>query len=309
MLRYLCVCCLLLIFACDDGDLISVKQFSFDDTFSALECNNDLILYKIKEQPAEALTIVLTGQNIDNLKDVDTDGNFAMQYDIGASNSFNYREYSNATVSPDDIYCNTVLPAGIVVANEENSTTGFVSITTVLVEDDNDGIAADLEDINNNGDLTDDDTDNDGVPNYLDDDDDGDNVPTIDENPDPDGDGNLSDAQDTDGDGIVDYLDTDDDNDTVLTRDEENTTQDQNPTNDRNGTDTNGVLIADYLNPDINSTVTATAFRVHNIQQTFTISATVENFTLTNFTQQLLDFGTLEGSATSGTRNPDTIFN
>ncbi|MCD9564375.1 gliding motility-associated C-terminal domain-containing protein, partial [Tenacibaculum maritimum] len=53
------------------------------------------------------------------------------------------------------------------------------------------------------------DTDNDGVPDYLDTDDDGDGVNTIDENPDPNTDGSVTDAQDTDNDGIPDYLDTD----------------------------------------------------------------------------------------------------
>ena len=43
---------------------------------------------------------------------------------------------------------------------------------------------------------------------YKDSDDDGDNVPTLNEKPDPNDDGDLSDAQDTDGDGIPDYLDT-----------------------------------------------------------------------------------------------------
>ena len=61
------------------------------------------------------------------------------------------------------------------------------------------------------------DSDGDGIPNYKDSDDDGDNVPTLNEKPDPNNDGDLSDAQDTDGDGTPDYLDTDDDNDGTLT--------------------------------------------------------------------------------------------
>ncbi len=61
------------------------------------------------------------------------------------------------------------------------------------------------------------DTDGDGDSNFLDIDDDGDNVNTIDENPDPNGDGNPSDAQNTDGDGFPDYLDIDDDGDGILT--------------------------------------------------------------------------------------------
>ncbi len=54
------------------------------------------------------------------------------------------------------------------------------------------------------GDPTNDDTDNDGVPDYLDPDDDGDGVPTQDE--DVDGDGDPT-NDDTDNDGVPNYLD------------------------------------------------------------------------------------------------------
>jgi hypothetical protein len=64
---------------------------------------------------------------------------------------------------------------------------------------------------------TDTDTDNDKIVDHLDPDDDGDSVPTRDEEPDPSGDGNPSDARNTDGDGAPDYLDPDDDNDGLPT--------------------------------------------------------------------------------------------
>ncbi|WP_281987005.1 PKD-like domain-containing protein [Aquimarina aggregata] len=65
-------------------------------------------------------------------------------------------------------------------------------------DDDNDGVFDEFE--------QDDDTDGDGIPDSLDNDDDGDGIPTIDENSNPDGDGNPDDAFDSDGDGIPDYL-------------------------------------------------------------------------------------------------------
>ncbi len=69
--------------------------------------------------------------------------------------------------------------------------------------DDDDNIPTVAEDPDNDGDPTNDDTDGDGIPNYLDADDDGDGIPTAAE--DANGDGNpLND--DTDGDGIADYL-------------------------------------------------------------------------------------------------------
>ena len=74
---------------------------------------------------------------------------------------------------------------------------------------DKDGILSRFEDVNNNGIFTDDDTDEDSYLNYYDPDDDGDGILTIDENPDPNGDGNPADAKDSDNDGTPDYLDPD----------------------------------------------------------------------------------------------------
>jgi hypothetical protein len=50
------------------------------------------------------------------------------------------------------------------------------------------------------------DTDKDGILNYLDDDDDGDEIPTLAEHPDPNGDGLVDDAFDSDHNGVPDYL-------------------------------------------------------------------------------------------------------
>jgi hypothetical protein len=76
-----------------------------------------------------------------------------------------------------------------------------------IVDDDGDSIASIYEDLNSNSNYTDDDTDEDGIPNYLDDDDDdGDGILTI--NEDADGDGNPR-NDDTDGDSIPNYLDSD----------------------------------------------------------------------------------------------------
>lgn len=73
------------------------------------------------------------------------------------------------------------------------------------VDHDSDGIPSFMEDLNNNGYLIDDDTDGDGIPNFLDADDDGDGVLTIDEiiiHPD----GTIE-FPDSNGNGIPDYLD------------------------------------------------------------------------------------------------------
>ncbi|MFK7781165.1 DUF6252 family protein [Psychroserpens sp.] len=102
-------------------------------------------------------------------------------------------------------------------------------------DDDNDGIPNIFEnfdgDIDGNLDDPGDDSDGDGIFNYLDDDDDGDGILTINEAKDAEGN-----PLDTDGDGNVDYLDNDDDGDGILT---------QNETGD-----TDGDGIPDYLDND-----------------------------------------------------------
>lgn len=73
------------------------------------------------------------------------------------------------------------------------------------IDHDNDGIPSRMEDLNENGILVDDDTDGDGIPNFLDNDDDGDGVLTRDEIIIHE-DGTLE-FPDSNGNGTPDYLD------------------------------------------------------------------------------------------------------
>lgn len=112
---------------------------------------------------------------------------------------------------------------------------------------DNDTVSTDLEDLNGDGNLANDDTDGDGIPNYLDNDDDGDMVLTEFEYVFPAG--RYSDEEpfiDTDLDGIPNYLDTDDDGDGVLTIDE-----DYNGNNNPMDDDINSNGIPDYLDNQV----------------------------------------------------------
>ncbi len=122
-----------------------------------------------------------------------------------------------------DIGLSTIMIKVVDTAGNSN-----IAWTLVKVEDklnkcmhDNDGASNRCEDLNGDGDLTNDFTlaSNASIPlpDYLNPDDDGDGVLTIFENPDPNGDGDCSDAQDTDGDGIPDFKDIDDDNDGIWT--------------------------------------------------------------------------------------------
>lgn len=290
----------LTLFSCDDGDIIDV-ELDFDDTFSSCE-ETDLVFYKTKSDPSESLSVFISSFSLDDVFVVGEDKTFSTT----ESGTFNYRNYSNESINGSNLFCNLIPDSSISITQDYTSSCS-VFIETVLTEDDNDGILAELEDINGDGDLENDDTDNDGIPNYLDVDDDGDNVLTKNENPDPDSDGSLSDAQDTDGDGTPDYLDNDDDGDGIATRDEENDSQDLNPANDV----TNSNIGADYLNEDvaIAATPKATAYRAHTIQQAYEVTATVLEISIEILSQDELDFGFLSGSGLTDTRTGEPVFN
>lgn len=93
---------------------------------------------------------------------------------------------------------------------ENDDTDGDGKPDYLDVDDDADGVFTKYENYNG-GTPEDDDTDGDGKPDYLDIDDDNDSLETVSESPDPDGNGNPSDAKDSDGDGKPDYLDDKDD--------------------------------------------------------------------------------------------------
>lgn len=294
--------CLLSFYTCNDGDIITV-EFDFEDTFSVCNGTDALVFYKTRNDPSESLSIKIASLTIEDLLEVGTDNIYEADFQLSTSNTFNYRTYSNASLPTSGLFCSDVPLSSVKITQDIESTSGNVHIKTILTEDDKDGIPAALEDINGNGNLEDDDTDGDGIPNYLDADDDGDGVLTKDENPDPNGDGDFSDAQDTDGDGIPDYLDDDDDGDGVLTRDEENQSQDQNPANDIS---LNG--IPDYLNKEVATKVPATAYREHTIYKTYVVTLTVSNFDLKIISLDVFDFGVLVNSALSTSRKVTPTF-
>ncbi|GAB4534180.1 MAG: hypothetical protein Kow0063_17010 [Anaerolineae bacterium] len=119
------------------------------------------------------------------------------------------------------------------------------------MDEDGDGILTIDEDLNGDGDPSNDDSDGDGVPDYLEPNDvdtDGDGIyNNLD--PDDDGDGIPTAVEivngDSDGDGTPNYLDPDDDNDGVLTADED-FNGDGDPAND----DSDGDGTPNYLDAD-----------------------------------------------------------
>jgi hypothetical protein len=282
--------------SCDDGDIITV-EFDFDDKVNY--CGN-LVLYKTKKEPAESMSISFTNLTLEGLLAVSTNDTLITK---STSNTFNYRTYSNDNLPTTGLFCTNIPSSEVQIIEDYESKNGEATITTVLTEDDNDGIPAALEDRNGNGNLKDDDTDGDGIWDYIDADDDGDNILTKDENPDPNGDKNLADAQDSDGDGTPDYLDSDDDGDGVLTRDEENDTQNQNPKDDVTNSDAG----ADYLNPDIKTSFPATAYRVHTYNQSYKITIFID-ISIRIISQDDYFFGSLQ-NIPSQTVTKTPVFN
>ncbi|WP_046757322.1 Calx-beta domain-containing protein [Kordia jejudonensis] len=126
-----------------------------------------------------------------------TDGTF--DYTITYCGSLNY------SIKGIDIANNQVTDVTTgTFSGEITVDLGALSSCTGFVDTDGDGIFDSFEDVNGDNDLSNDDTDNDGIPNYQDADDDGDGINTADE--DYDGDNDPT-NDDSDGDQIPDYLD------------------------------------------------------------------------------------------------------
>jgi hypothetical protein len=298
---------LFLVTSCDDGDVF-VVELEFDNTFQAC---GELVFYNIRETPFETISLQISSPvtTLDDIFEVETSSTNPLLVELvnpeitgvinGTSNLLNYRSYGSS--SSTDLFCNDVPPSNLEITQDLSSCCGNYVISTVYFEDDDDGIPAEMEDINGNGNLYDDDTDGDGLPNFLDEDDDGDNVLTstelLDYDDNDDDDDPLTDPQDTDGDGVPNYLDNDDDGDGVLSINEENINQDLNPSNDYTNPN-----IADYLNPMVATTVIATAYRSHTIEQFYEVSLVVDSISFPTLNQNVFDFGYLVNSRTTSSR-------
>jgi hypothetical protein len=114
-------------------------------------------------------------------------------------------------------------------------------------------------------------------------------VPTLNERPDPNNDGDLSDAQDTDGDGTPDYLDTDDDNDGTLTYFE-----DQNNNGNLFDDLATGAAVARFLDDTVSDTYAVNFVRANEFTRTFKINVTLENIDLSILATDSFELGTYE---------------
>jgi hypothetical protein len=235
--------CLALFTSCDDGDVFTV-DLEFDELLE--RCDNfedSYIVYDTREDPNEALILVLPKAANEILFTDATETTVTRT--IPSEAEFYYYKYNN-TVSNGEI-CDVVADPNLVVIEDNEASAGLVSINTNVVDDDNDGIPSENE-YGSGGFADPQDSDGDTIPDYLDEDDDNDNVKTINEYNNSDSDDNpFTNALDTDNDGTPDYLDTDDDGDGILTR-LEDVNENENP---RDATDLvvdeNGENIYRYL--------------------------------------------------------------
>lgn len=159
-------------------------------------------------------------------------------------------------------YMNISNPQTIYVNNNGIIKPIVLSVIDCTIDADADSVPTATEDVNNDTNLANDDTDFDGIPNYLDNDDDGDLVLTnVEYVFSKTNSQSVNAFLDTDNDGILNYLDNDDDGDGLLTW-KEDYNHDGNPSND----DTNSNGTPDYLESAVALGVTPVALDTKTIQ-------------------------------------------
>ncbi|TJY34057.1 hypothetical protein [Pontimicrobium aquaticum] len=277
-----------LISSCDDGDIINV-ELDFDETLSLCGDENsaNYVLYNIKNDPYESLTLLFPVSEAETIFNPLISGEERFITINENSVKFNYRTYNG---DPEgELICQDIPGSSVAIIKDYAAASGAeAKFTSTFIDDDNDGVPTEDEnpDPNNDGDFSDaQDTDSDGIPDYIDEDDDNDNVLTINENPDINNDGNISDAQDTDGDTIPDYLDADDDGDGVLTRNEDENLD----TNPRNDLSINN--IARYLDAVVADEFIQNELIENSYERAIFVKVVVLNADLSVLSTDFIDFG------------------
>ncbi len=228
MKKIIAFCTFLLLLSCDDGNF-NVPEFNFDDDINSC---GDLLLSKINGTEVLVIEIAEDNSSTDNAFFTTERADETFVLSETGSNTIAYRTFDTAPTT--SYFCQNIPPTSPSVVNEWLGT-GTLQVTTTLSIDDEDGVDPSDEDLNGDGDLTNDDTDGDSIADYIDFDDDGDGITTAAE--DVDGDNDPT-NDDTDGDGIPNYLDTDDDGDGIDTLLESLSDDDLDGTPDYLDTDT-----------------------------------------------------------------------
>ncbi len=259
--------------SCDDGDII-VTSFDFGEQ-SLVRCEDfqsQFVFFKINPDNNESIALAFT-----STEDIFGPGNGSEEsrevtIQLSGNDNITYRRFDDTVTN--DYFCNPIPPATPLVVEEFISNDGDITIFTVGILADNDGIPSDLEGPVFNPDNSlnieaSQDTDGDGIPDVIDSDDDGDNVPTREERVViVDGVIDVTLSRDMDGDGVLDYLDNDDDGDGVLTINESTTINpdtgliDLDPTNDNS--DPTDPTLDDYLNSTVTNSIEVNEYLPHN---------------------------------------------
>ncbi|WP_178984987.1 hypothetical protein [Winogradskyella helgolandensis] len=296
MKRHLFIICslLLLLTSCDDGDILTI-DLEFDEELEYCDNFEDYhLVYDTRDDPNEALILIFPKSTTnDALFTSATTVDVPLELTINAGTiRFIYRTY-NRELSASDI-CAVVPPYNLTIREDYEAGSGDVYITSTIVDDDNDGVPS-ISEYGPGGIDDPQDTDEDGIPDYLDIDDDGDNVKTINELDQDDEDGDddpLTNPLDTDGNGVPNYLDPDDDGDEIPTR-LEDANGENGPGDDRIAV--NGVLVLLYLNPAEDTPYDFDDYNAFENAYTRTVTTnfTINNTDLTILRSTEIDLGTL----------------
>lgn len=252
------------ILACDDGN-IDVPEFVFNEKLAECTSTNNnktttYVFYKTNEN--EALSVQINNVSEGYFTSITDKSPIALT--SSGANTVTYRTFAS-NITGSNYFCQNIPPTTPTLVNEWNGE-GTLTLKTIETKDDNDGIDAVNEDINGDGNYDNDDSDKDGIPDYLDIDDDNDGVLTEKEIS-RDSNGNLI---DTDGDGKPNYRDNDDDGDGVDTIDE-------------GDKDDDGDTIPNYLDSDsgsVSSESLQPSAKTYDLIYTTTLI--IENLNLTN---------------------------
>ena len=300
MRYFLTVICLSIVLSsCDDGDILTI-ELDFDKNLELCDNNSSqYVVYDTRTDPSESLSLIYTrNATTEAYFNTVNDADTPYELTIGASGT----SFNYRSYNTDPTFCDIIPNSELIIQEDYESTGGIVKIITSVLDTDNDGIsnADENQDPNGDGDFSDaQDTDGDNLPDYIDQDDDNDNVLTINEDNDNDGDDNpFTDPRDTDGDSIPDYLDNDDDGDGILTRLEDED-ENEDPTNDFLTDEPD--QLPRFLEPAAAEQFLDPGFRNTQFTRTFTSTFTIENLGIEILSVDNLDFGTYVGSTTTFT--------
>ena len=294
--------CLVFLVACNDGDIITI-ELDFDQELK--RCENDTesyLLYDTREDPNESLILIIAKNDTNELffNEPTTVGTPTELTINSTTTRFIFRSFNRAIVG--DELCDAVPAGDLVIREDYEANSGTVNITATIVDDDNDDIPS--EDEYGPGGLSNpQDSDTDGIPDYLDEDDDNDNVKTKNEldtiNADAD-DNPLTNPLDTDGDTIPNYLDNDDDGDGISTRLEDISLTKNPRDSDNYVVNTEGINVYRYLynHTDAMEAFADSGFIYNYYTRSVATSFIIENAGLEIINADYIDFGTYENSFT-----------